>query len=168
MLLIRVRCLFINISNYHYWFLDIPNSSRGLTRLGFRQEWEVTFLKYLKSLDSNKPVIWCGDLNVAHNKIDLRNPDSNTKTAGFTKEERECFTKVLNEGFIDSFRYLYPNKEFCYTYWSYFHGAREKNVGWRLDYFVLSDRIKSNLIESTMLPHFKGSDHCPVVLHMKF
>jgi exodeoxyribonuclease III len=147
-------------------FIDIPNASRGLVRLPFRLEWEQAFLKYLKELDKQKPVVWCGDLNVAHNRIDLRNPDTNGKSAGFTKEERECFTKILSEGFIDSFRHLYPDKEEAYTFWSYFNGARGKNVGWRLDYFVLSERLKENLVESTMRTSQKGSDHCPIVLQM--
>ena len=161
----------MNSNKVQYFFIlfkDIPNSSRGLVRLPFRMEWEVEFLKYLKELDKQKPVIWCGDLNVAHNRIDICNPDTNKKTAGFTEEERACFTKLLAEGFIDSFRQLYPDKEKAYTYWSYFKNARERNIGWRLDYFVLSERLKTNLVESTMRTSQKGSDHCPIVLQMNF
>jgi exodeoxyribonuclease III len=129
-------------------------------------EWEKEFLKYIKDLDSKKPVIWCGDLNVAHQKIDIKNPDSNKRSAGFTQEERDCFTNLLKEGFIDSFRHLYPTKEGAYTYWSNFGNARANNVGWRLDYFVLSDRLKINLIESCMRPEQHGSDHCPIFLYL--
>jgi exodeoxyribonuclease III len=149
-----------------YYLSDIPNSSRGIVRLSFRIEWEAAFLKYLKGLDAQKPVIWCGDLNVAHQRIDIRNPDTNKKSAGFTQQERDCFTKVLNSGFIDSFRHLYPDKEHVYTFWSYFNGARDKNIGWRLDYFVLSERLKKNLIDSTMKTTQKGSDHCPITLEI--
>lgn len=131
-------------------------------------EWEVAFLKYLKSLDKQKPVIWCGDLNVAHQRIDIRNPDANKKSAGFTQEERDCFSKILSEGFIDSFRHLYPKVEYAYTYWSYFNNARQKNIGWRLDYFVLSERLKENLVDNIIKSEQTGSDHCPIVLKMNF
>lgn len=130
-------------------------------------EWEKAFLKYLKELDAKKPVVWCGDLNVAHNRIDIKNPDTNAKSAGFTKDERDCFTNLLSQGFFDSFRFLNPSKEGAYTYWSYFNNARAKNIGWRLDYFVMSERLKSNLVDSTIKPEQKGSDHCPIILTMK-
>lgn len=161
------RVITAEFENYYLINSYIPNSSRGLTRLPFRLEWETAFLKYIKELDKKKPVIWCGDLNVAHQRIDIKNPDSNKKSAGFTVEERDCFTKLLGEGFIDSFRHLYPTKEGAYTYWSNFNNARQKNVGWRLDYFVLSERMKEQLVDSSMYPAEKGSDHCPVILHMK-
>ncbi len=160
----------IIVAEYEKFYLInsyIPNSSRGLVRLGFRMEWEVAFLEYLKSLDATKPVIWCGDLNVAHNEIDLKNPESNKKTAGFTKEERDCFTKLLSNGFVDSFRHLYPTLKDQYTYWSYFRNAREKNVGWRLDYFILSERFKPYLVDNMIRCKVLGSDHCPIVLCLK-
>lgn len=129
-------------------------------------EWEKEFRKFLKSLENEKPIIWCGDLNVAHNPIDLKNPTTNTKTAGFTKEERECFTNILSDGYFDSFRYLYPEKSGAYTYWSYFRNAREQNVGWRLDYFVLSEKLKPNLVDKMIRSNTKGSDHCPITLFL--
>ncbi|CAG5118257.1 unnamed protein product, partial [Candidula unifasciata] len=145
----------------------IPNSGRGLPRLDYRtKEWDVDFRNYLKSLDKKKPVVWCGDLNVAHHEIDLKNPKGNKKTAGFTIEERESFTVTLSEGFIDSFRYLYPHQEGAYTFWTHMMNARAKNTGWRLDYFVLSERLKDNLCDSIIRSHVLGSDHCPIVLQL--
>ncbi|BFZ24928.1 hypothetical protein BsWGS_27967 [Bradybaena similaris] len=145
----------------------IPNSGRGLPRLDYRtKEWDVDFRNYLKSLDKKKPVVWCGDLNVAHHEIDLRNPKGNKKTAGFTIEERESFTATLREGFIDSFRYLYPHKEDAYTFWTHMMNARAKNAGWRLDYFVLSERLKENLCDNIIRSSVLGSDHCPIVLQL--
>lgn len=145
-----------------------PNSQRGLTRLDYRMEWEDVFRKYLKELDAQKPVIICGDKNVAHQEIDLKNPKSNRKNAGFTDEERQKFTQLLEAGFIDSFRYLYPDKEDAYTWWSYMGKARERNVGWRIDYFVLSERIKDNIKAAEIHPQVMGSDHCPVLLEIDF
>ncbi|KAL9969744.1 hypothetical protein ACROYT_G021999 [Oculina patagonica] len=142
----------------------VPNSGRGLPRLGYRQGWDKDFREYLKSLDKKKPVILCGDLNVAHKEIDLANPKTNTKTAGFTKEERQGFTELLAEGFIDSFRHFYPKKEKQYSFWSYMRNARGKNVGWRLDYFVVSERLVPKLCDSLIRQRVQGSDHCPVVL----
>lgn len=144
-----------------------PNSQRELTRLNYRGEWEKDKREYLKKLDKIKPVILCGDLNVAHKEIDLRNPKTNRKNAGFTDEEREDFTKLLESGFTDSFRYLYPDKEDSYTWWSYFGKARENNTGWRIDYFVVSDRIAENIIDARIYPEIMGSDHCPVELEIK-
>jgi AP endonuclease-1 len=145
----------------------IPNSGRGLPRLDYRtKEWDVDFRKYLKSLDEKKPVVLCGDLNVAHHEIDIRNPKGNKKTAGFTIEERESFTTTLREGFFDSFRHLYPHTENAFTFWTYMMNARAKNAGWRLDYFVLSDRLKDNLCDSIIRSKVTGSDHCPIVLQL--
>lgn len=139
-----------------------PNSGRELARLSYRMEWEDSFREYLLKLDKIKPVILCGDLNVAHNEIDLKNPKTNRKNAGFTDEERNKMTKLLESGFTDTFRKLYPNKEDAYTWWSYMGHAREKNVGWRIDYFIVSNRFTPNIEDAIILPHIMGSDHCPV------
>ena len=144
-----------------------PNSQRELARLDYRGEWEKDKREYLKKLDKIKPVILCGDLNVAHKEIDLRNPKTNRKNAGFTDEERADFTKLLESGFTDSFRYLYPDKEDAYTWWSYFGKARENNTGWRIDYFLVSDREAKTIVDSKIYPDIMGSDHCPVELEIK-
>uniref|UniRef100_A0A2C9JNN8 DNA-(apurinic or apyrimidinic site) endonuclease n=1 Tax=Biomphalaria glabrata TaxID=6526 RepID=A0A2C9JNN8_BIOGL len=145
----------------------IPNSGRGLPRLDYRtQEWDQAFRNYLKSLDKKKPVVWCGDLNVAHKEIDLKNPKGNLRTAGFTEEERDSFSDTLKEGFFDSFRFLHPKEEHAYTFWTYMMNARAKNAGWRLDYFVLSERLKPNLCDSSIRSKVMGSDHCPIVLQL--
>ena len=144
-----------------------PNSGRELARLDYRMEWEEAFRKYLKDLDNKKPVIICGDLNVAHNEIDLKNPKSNRKNAGFTDEEREKIDKLLKSGFTDTFRKMYPNKEGCYTWWSYMFNARANNAGWRIDYFLVSDRISNNIKDSYIYSEIMGSDHCPVGLEME-
>ncbi|MTI67170.1 MAG: exodeoxyribonuclease III [Firmicutes bacterium] len=143
-----------------------PNSQRGLKRLDYRMEWEKLFREYLKDLDSKKPVILCGDLNVAHKEIDLKNPKSNRKNAGFSDEEREKMTNLLETGFIDTFRYFYPDKEDIYSWWSYMRKARERNSGWRLDYFIVSERLKDNLIDSYIHTDIYGSDHCPVSVEL--
>ena len=139
-----------------------PNSKRELERLDYRMIWEDEIRKYLSKLDKIKPVIYCGDLNVAHEEIDLKNPKTNHRNAGFTDEERNKMTLLLQAGFIDSFRYLYPNKENCYSWWSYMFHAREKNVGWRIDYFIVSKSIEEKIEESTIYSEILGSDHCPV------
>lgn len=144
-----------------------PNSQRGLTRLNYRMEWEEDFRSYLLKLDSVKPVILCGDLNVAHQEIDIKNPAANRRNAGFTDKEREKMTILLNSGFIDTFRYFYPDKKDAYTWWSYMHNAREKNIGWRVDYFIVSERLKDYLTDSQIHSEVMGSDHCPVVLIVK-
>lgn len=144
-----------------------PNSQRELTRLDYRGTWEADKREYLKKLDKIKPVILCGDLNVAHKEIDLRNPKTNRKSAGFTDEERLDFTRLLESGFTDSFRYLYPDLEDAYTWWAYFRNARANNVGWRIDYFVVSERLNKNIIDSRIYPDIMGSDHCPVELEIK-
>lgn len=141
-----------------------PNAQRELTRLDYRMKWEEDFKNYLVKLDNQKPVILCGDLNVAHNEIDLKNPKTNKGNAGFTDEEREKFTLLLNSGFVDSFRYLYPDKTDCYSWWSYMGRAREKNVGWRIDYFVVSEKIKTKILDAKIHSEIMGSDHCPVEL----
>ncbi len=145
-----------------------PNSQRELARLDYRMEWEDDFKQFLKDLDGKKPVIICGDKNVAHQEIDLKNPKTNRRNAGFTDEEREKFSQLLTAGFVDSFRYLYPDREDAYTWWSYFGKARERNVGWRIDYFVLSERIKDKIKEAEIHPEILGSDHCPVLLEIDF
>lgn len=144
-----------------------PNSKRELERLDYRMIWEDEIRNYLKELDKIKPVIYCGDLNVAHEEIDLKNPKTNRRSAGFTDEERGKMTELLNEGFTDSFRYLYPDKTECYSWWSYMFHAREKNVGWRIDYFITSKSIEKNIQESTIYSNIMGSDHCPVGLEIK-
>lgn len=144
-----------------------PNSQRELTRLDYRMKWEDEFKSYLKKLDTKKPVILCGDLNVAHNEIDLKNPSTNRHNAGFTNEEREKMTELLNNGFVDSFRYLYPNTKDVYSWWSYMFHAREKNAGWRIDYFIVSEKIKEKIEDSKVLMQVLGSDHCPVELDIK-
>ena len=137
-----------------------PNSKRELERLDYRMIWEDEVRNYLKSLNEKKPVVYCGDLNVAHNEIDLKNPSSNHKNAGFTDEERSKMTELLNSGFIDTFRYKYPDKTGAYSWWSYMFHARENNAGWRIDYFIVSDSIKENIIDAKILSDVMGSDHC--------
>ena len=144
-----------------------PNSKRELERLDYRMQWEDAFRNYLLKLNETKPVIMCGDLNVAHNEIDLKNPKTNHRNAGFTDEERYKMTKLLNAGFTDSFRYLYPEKEGCYSWWSYMFHAREKNAGWRIDYFIVSNSINKNIKESTIYSDIMGSDHCPVGIEIE-
>lgn len=144
-----------------------PNSKRGLERLAYRQVWEDVFRDYLLKLDKIKPVIVCGDLNVAHKEIDLKNWKTNRNNAGFTDEERAKMTELLSAGFTDSFRYLYPDKEEAYTWWSYMFKAREKNAGWRIDYWLVSNRIADQIEESMIYADVMGSDHCPVGLTLK-
>ena len=144
-----------------------PNSQRELTRLDYRMKWEDDFRKYLEELNQKKPVILCGDLNVAHNEIDLKNPKTNRHNAGFTDDERNKMTELLGAGFTDSFRYLYPDKTDIYSWWSYMFHAREKNAGWRIDYFIVSDSIKDKIKDSKILTEIMGSDHCPVELDIE-
>lgn len=141
-----------------------PNSQNELKRLDYRMSWEDDFREYLMGLDKLKPVIVCGDMNVAHCEIDLKNPDTNHFNPGFSDEERGKFTELLDAGFIDSFRTLYPDKRDAYSWWSYRAAARERNVGWRIDYFVVSDRLRDNIKDAYILPEIMGSDHCPVGL----
>ena len=158
------RVITLEYKDFYLVNVYTPNSQRELVRLSYRQNWEDDFRAYLKKLDKKKPVILCGDLNVAHKEIDLKNPKTNRKNAGFTDEEREKMTELLDNGFVDTFRYLYPDKENCYTWWSYMMKAREKNVGWRIDYFIVSDRIKEEIEDAKILSEVYGSDHCPVEL----
>lgn len=153
-----------------FFLVDVytPNSQRELTRLEYRMKWEDDFKNYLKNLEKTKPIIMCGDLNVAHNEIDLKNPKQNRKNAGFTDEERGKMTKLLEAGFIDTYRYLYPNQENAYTWWSYMANAREKNIGWRIDYFIVSDKLKERIKDAKIYSDIMGSDHCPVSLEMEF
>lgn len=141
-----------------------PNSKRTLERLPYRMVWEDVLREYLHSLDKIKPVIYCGDLNVAHQEIDIKNAKSNVGNSGFTNEEREKMTILLNSGFVDTFRYKYPDKEDSYTWWSYMANVREKNIGWRIDYFIVSDRMKENIEDAKIHPEIFGSDHCPIEL----
>ena len=143
-----------------------PNAQRELARIDHRMRWEEAFRGYLQGLDEKKPVIMCGDLNVAHNEIDLKNPKSNRGNAGFSDEERGEFGKLLDAGFTDSFRYLYPDLEGAYTWWSYMFNSRAKNIGWRIDYFVVSDRLKEKIRTAAIHADVMGSDHCPVELEL--
>ena len=161
------RVITLEFEDFHLVTVYTPNSQNELKRLDYRMKWEDDFRAYLKKLDEIKPVIVCGDLNVAHKEIDLKNPKTNRKNAGFTDEEREKFTKLLGEGFIDTFRYFYPDKENIYSWWSYRFKAREKNAGWRIDYFCASEKIKDRLESATIHTEVLGSDHCPVELVIK-
>ena len=158
------RVITLEFKDFYMVNIYTPNAKRGLERLGYRQIWEDEIKKYLMKLNKTKPVIICGDLNVAHNEIDLKNPKSNRGNAGFTDEEREKMTQLLQAGFIDSFRFLYPDKTDSYTWWSYMGRAREKNVGWRIDYFIVSQDIKDEIKEAMIYPEVMGSDHCPIGL----
>lgn len=162
------RVITLEYENFYLVNSYTPNSKRELERLDYRMIWEDEIRAYLRKLDQSKPVIYCGDLNVAHQEIDLKNPKNNTHNAGFTKEEREKMTQLLNVGFIDTFRYFYPDKEDAYTWWSYMFHAREKNVGWRIDYFITSERLKKNLKDSKIHPEVMGSDHCPIEIEVEF
>jgi exodeoxyribonuclease-3 len=143
-----------------------PNAQRGLERIDYRMKWEDDFRAYLQKLDAEKPVVICGDMNVAHNEIDLKNAKSNVGNAGFSDQEREKMTVLLDSGFTDSFRYLYPDRAGAYSWWSYMFHARENNAGWRIDYFLVSDRIKDKIKDSVIHPEISGSDHCPVELEL--
>ena len=156
------RIITLEFEKYFFITVYTPNSKRELLRLDYRMVWEDAFRNYLNSLP--KPVVVCGDLNVAHKEIDLKNPKTNTRNAGFTIEERNKMTELLDAGYIDTYRHLYPDKTDAYTWWSYMGQARTKNVGWRIDYFVVSDSLKENIKEATIYPHVMGSDHCPVGL----
>lgn len=161
------RVITAEFDDYYVVTVYVPNSQRELARLDYRKEWEAAFLTYIKSLDEEKPVIYCGDLNVAHQEIDLKNPKTNHNNAGFTDDERKCFGKVLESGFIDSFRYFYPEVKEAYSWWSYMFQARAKNAGWRIDYFVVSKRLQERLQDAKIHAQVQGSDHCPVELELK-
>lgn len=158
------RVITLEYEDFYLVTCYTPNAQRELTRLDYRMEWETAFLAYLKGLDEKKPVILCGDLNVAHQPIDLKNPGANKRNAGFTDEERGAFTRLLENGFVDSFRYLYPDKTGAYSWWSYMFNARANNAGWRIDYFVVSSRLAEKIREAAIHPDVMGSDHCPVEL----
>ena len=158
------RVITLEFDEYYFVTVYTPNSQSELRRLEYRMKWEEEFLAYLLKLQEKKPVICCGDLNVAHQEIDLKNPKTNRKNAGFTDEERACFTRALESGFIDTFRYFYPDKEGVYSWWSYRFRAREKNAGWRIDYFLVSPSLKEKLQDAKIHGEIMGSDHCPVEL----
>ena len=158
------RVITAEFADFYVVTVYTPNSQRELTRLSYRMEWEAAFLAYLKKLEEKKPVIFCGDLNVAHKEIDLKNPKTNRHNAGFTDEERACFTTLLEAGFVDTFRHFYPDRENIYSWWSYMFKAREKNAGWRIDYFVASESLKKRLVSADIHTSVMGSDHCPVEL----
>ena len=161
------RVITLEMQDFYLITVYTPNSQDGLRRLDYRMTWEDDFLEYIKRLDEKKPVIVCGDLNVAHEEIDLKNPKSNRKNAGFTDEEREKMTKWLNSDFTDTFRYFYPEQKDIYSWWSYRFKAREKNAGWRIDYFIVSNRLQERLDNAKIHTEIYGSDHCPVELTLK-
>lgn len=158
------RVITLEYPEYYMITVYVPNSQNELARLPYRMQWEEAFLAYLKGLEEKKPVIFCGDLNVAHQEIDLKNPKTNRKNAGFTNEERGCFSRLLEHGFVDTFRYFYPNQTDIYSWWSYRFSARAKNAGWRIDYFCVSECLKDKLTDAKIHTEILGSDHCPVEL----
>ena len=162
------RMITLDMGDFYLLTVYTPNAQRELTRLPYRMAWEDAFLAYLKGLEKDKPVVFCGDLNVAHEEIDLKNPKSNQQNAGFTREERDKMTALLDAGFIDTFRYFYPDLEGAYSWWSYRFKAREKNAGWRIDYFITSPSLKEKLEDAKIHSDIMGSDHCPVELDLKF
>ena len=161
------RVITLEFPDFFFLTVYTPNSQDGLLRLSYRMEWEDAFLAYIRKLDSEKPVIFCGDLNVAHQEIDLKNPKSNVRNAGFTQEERDKMTALLGNGFVDTFRYFYPGVRDQYSWLSYRFHAREKNAGWRIDYFIVSERLKDRLQSAGIHQEIFGSDHCPVELNLQ-
>lgn len=162
------RTITLEYEDFYLVCVYTPNAQDGLKRLDYRMSWEDAFREYLCGLDKTKPVIVCGDMNVAHEEIDLKNAKANVGNPGFSDEERAKFTELLAAGFTDSFRYLYPDRRDAYSWWSYRAAARERNVGWRIDYFVVSDRLRNNIKDAYILPEITGSDHCPVGLDMSW
>ncbi|MFS1519149.1 exodeoxyribonuclease III [Bacillus sp. SCS-151] len=160
------RIITLEFDKFYLVNVYTPNAQRDLARLEYRLQWEDNIRTYLLELDNIKPVILCGDLNVAHKDIDLKNPKSNRGNSGFTDEEREKMTNLLDAGFVDSYRFLYPNKEGAYSWWSYMNKVRERNIGWRIDYFIVSNKLKSIMLDSEIHSQIFGSDHCPVLLEM--
>ncbi len=158
------RMITLEYPDHYFLTVYTPNSQRELTRLNYRMRWEEDFLAYLQKLEEKKPVVFCGDLNVAHQEIDLKNPKTNRMNAGFTDQERARFTALIEAGFIDTFRYFYPDLEGAYSWWSYQFSARAKNAGWRIDYFLVSDSLKEKLQDAVIYKDVLGSDHCPVGL----
>lgn len=161
------RTLTLEFDDFYLVNVYTPNSQRDLARLEYRMTWEDDFQAYLKQLEASKPVVVCGDLNVAHQEIDLKNPDTNHKSAGFTDEERGKISQLLTDGFVDSFRYFYPDRTDIYTWWAYFSKARERNVGWRIDYFLVSESLTPKLMDAAIHDQVLGSDHCPVELQLQ-
>ena len=161
------RVITAEFPEYYVVTCYTPNSQDGLKRLDYRMQWEDAFRAYLKALETKKPVIFCGDLNVAHQEIDLKNPKTNRKNAGFSDEERAKFTELLEAGFVDTFRYFYPDQEGIYSWWSYRFSARAKNAGWRIDYFCVSESLKDRLVDAKIHTEVMGSDHCPVELDIQ-
>jgi exodeoxyribonuclease III len=161
------RLITLEFEDFYLINCYTPNAKRDLSRLPYRLQWEDKIRKYMLELDAKKPVIYCGDLNVAHQEIDLKNYKTNVGNSGFTNEEREKMTELLNAGFIDTFRYFYPNEKDRYTWWSYMNKVRERNIGWRIDYFIVSERFKDRLVDANIHHHILGSDHCPVTLEIK-
>ncbi len=162
------RAVTLEYEDFYLVCVYTPNAQDGLRRIDYRMAWEDAFRDYLLSLDAKKPVVVCGDMNVAHEEIDLKNPKQNIGNAGFSYEERGKFSELLSSGFTDSFRYLYPDRRDAYSWWSYRAAARERNVGWRIDYFLVSDRLRDNIREAFILPEVMGSDHCPVGLDLQW
>lgn len=158
------RVITLEFENVYVMTVYTPNSRRGLERIDYRMQWEEALLSYILELDQKKPVILCGDLNVAHQEIDLKNPKANRNNAGFSDQEREAFTRFLEAGFVDSFRHVYPDLEGAYSWWSYRAGARDRNIGWRIDYFVVSESLKEQIEDASISADVMGSDHCPVEL----
>ena len=161
------RVITLEFDKFYFVCCYTPNSKRDLERIDYRMTWEDEMRKYLKNLETSKPVVYCGDLNVAHEEIDLKNPKTNHLSAGFTDQEREKMTELLSEGFIDTYRYLYPEK-IEYSWWSYMRQAREKNVGWRIDYFIVSNTLKDKILDAKIHTEVLGSDHCPIELDIDF
>lgn len=158
------RVITLEFAEFYLVTVYTPNSQSELARLDYRMQWEDAFLSYLKGLEEKKPIVFCGDLNVAHKEIDLKNPKTNRKNAGFTDEERGKFSTLLRQGFIDTYRYFYPDQEEIYSWWSYRFQARKKNAGWRIDYFCVSESLKEKLVDAKIHTEIMGSDHCPVEL----
>ncbi|MBP2636883.1 MAG: exoA [Firmicutes bacterium] len=161
------RIITLEFADFYLVNVYTPNSQRELARLDYRMKWEEDFGSYLLNLDKQKPVIVCGDLNVAHQEIDIKNPKTNRRNAGFTDEERNKMTLLLATGFTDTFRFLYPDRQDAYTWWSYMMNARARNIGWRIDYFLVSNRLAPSIVEASIYPDILGSDHCPVGLELK-
>ena len=161
------RVITLEFEDFYLLTVYTPNSQDGLARLPYRMEWEDAFLHYLKTLEEKKPVVFCGDLNVAHREIDIKNPKANLRNAGFTQEERDKMTALLASGFVDTFRYFHPDQTGAYSWWSYRFHAREHNAGWRIDYFIVSDALKDRLESACIHPEIFGSDHCPVELVLR-
>lgn len=162
------RAITLEFETFYLVNVYTPNSQNELARLDYRMQWEDDLLAYLKELDAKKPVVYCGDLNVAHNEIDLKNPKTNRNSAGFSEAERAKMTRLLQSGFVDTFRYFYPDATGAYTWWSYFRKARATNAGWRIDYFIVSERLKEQMKDALIYADVMGSDHCPVGLELAF